>query len=322
MAELGEQLPTYRPPLDLQRHLRRSADRRGRPARGDGALPDAALEVVDPLRVPGQPVHAAVCPAAARSIWMSPQDARADRRGRQRLDRGRTTATAWSSPGDRDATACQREPSTCTTPRTAPSTCRSSEVSGARGGIHNCLTRLLIKPTHLIGGYAPALLRLQLLRPDRQPARRDHRHPSPQPGGRVLMRVMAQMGDGHEPRQVHRLPHLLGHLQAGLDQPDRRRVRVVQQRGDQARASATRARYEDQEQWQGGWALDRRGPAARSGRAGRCASCDDLRQPRPARRSTTTTSRGPTTTTRSSAPRAGTHAPVAQPDLAHRRPGR
>ena len=29
-----------------------------------------------------------------------------------------------------------------------------SELSGRRGGIHNALTRLLIKPTHLIGGYA------------------------------------------------------------------------------------------------------------------------------------------------------------------------
>jgi nitrate reductase alpha subunit len=29
-----------------------------------------------------------------------------------------------------------------------------AETSGKRGGIHNSLTRLLIKPTHLIGGYA------------------------------------------------------------------------------------------------------------------------------------------------------------------------
>jgi len=29
-----------------------------------------------------------------------------------------------------------------------------AETSGQRGGIHNSLTRLMIKPTHLIGGYA------------------------------------------------------------------------------------------------------------------------------------------------------------------------
>ena len=29
-----------------------------------------------------------------------------------------------------------------------------SEATGRRGGIHNSVTRLLVKPTHLIGGYA------------------------------------------------------------------------------------------------------------------------------------------------------------------------
>ncbi len=29
-----------------------------------------------------------------------------------------------------------------------------AEVNGRRGGIHNSLTRLLIKPSHIIGGYA------------------------------------------------------------------------------------------------------------------------------------------------------------------------
>ena len=29
-----------------------------------------------------------------------------------------------------------------------------SEATGKRGGIHNSVTRILLKPTHLIGGYA------------------------------------------------------------------------------------------------------------------------------------------------------------------------
>lgn len=29
-----------------------------------------------------------------------------------------------------------------------------SEATGRRGGIHNSVTRILMKPTHLIGGYA------------------------------------------------------------------------------------------------------------------------------------------------------------------------
>ncbi len=43
-----------------------------------------------------------------------------------------------------------------------------SEITGARGGIHNSVTRIVLKPTHMIGGYAQFSLRLQLLR--------DHRH--------------------------------------------------------------------------------------------------------------------------------------------------
>ena len=29
-----------------------------------------------------------------------------------------------------------------------------SEITGARGGIHNSVTRAILKPTHMIGGYA------------------------------------------------------------------------------------------------------------------------------------------------------------------------
>ena len=29
-----------------------------------------------------------------------------------------------------------------------------SEITGVRGGIHNSVTRVVLKPTHMIGGYA------------------------------------------------------------------------------------------------------------------------------------------------------------------------
>jgi nitrate reductase alpha subunit len=29
-----------------------------------------------------------------------------------------------------------------------------SEITGIRGGIHNSVTRIVMKPTHMIGGYA------------------------------------------------------------------------------------------------------------------------------------------------------------------------
>ena len=52
-----------------------------------------------------------------------------------------------------------------------------SEATGRRGGIHNSVTRLLVKPTHLIGGVRAAVVRVQLPRPHRQPADMVVHHP-------------------------------------------------------------------------------------------------------------------------------------------------
>jgi nitrate reductase / nitrite oxidoreductase, alpha subunit len=52
-----------------------------------------------------------------------------------------------------------------------------SEMTGQRGGIHNSVTRAVLKPTHMIGGYAQQCLRLQLLRHHRHQPRRIRRHP-------------------------------------------------------------------------------------------------------------------------------------------------
>ena len=147
-----------------------------------------------------------------------------------------------------------------------------------------------------------AVLRVQLPRPDRQPARRGHRHPPPLAGGAVLMRVHGPDGDGDEPRQVHRLPHLLGHLQAGMDQPQRRRVRVVQQRRDPARAGLP-APLRGPGEVAGRLDAEQARPARTQGRRPAAQAAHHLLQPDAARRSTTTTSRGPTTTTRSPTPR-------------------
>ena len=40
-----------------------------------------------------------------------------------------------------------------------------AETSGKRGGIHNSLTRLMLKPTHLIGGYAQLTFAFNYLGP-------------------------------------------------------------------------------------------------------------------------------------------------------------
>ena len=39
-----------------------------------------------------------------------------------------------------------------------------SQITGLRGGIHNSVTRTVLKPTHMVGGYAQLVLWLQLLR--------------------------------------------------------------------------------------------------------------------------------------------------------------
>ena len=114
-----------------------------------------------------------------------------------------------------------------------------TETTGTRGGIHNSLTRLLIKPSHLAGGYAQTAFAFNYLGPTGN--QRDE--------VTVVRRRSQEVryccgvsdeghgtdGDGDEPRQVHRLPHLFGHLQAGVDQPVRYRVRVVQQRRNPSR---------------------------------------------------------------------------------------
>ena len=88
MRELGEGLPAYRPPVDHRLMLAGA-----QPIAGDGvpgghaALPDAALEVVDPLRVPGQPAHADAVPRRLGAVD-EPAGRRGDRRARQRLGRG------------------------------------------------------------------------------------------------------------------------------------------------------------------------------------------------------------------------------------------
>ena len=51
---------------------------------------------------------------------------------------------------------------------------------------------------------------------------------------------------------MHRLPHLLDHLQERLDQPRRHGVRLVQQRRDQAGIGYPKE-WENQEKWKGGW---------------------------------------------------------------------
>ncbi|CAD5200276.1 Respiratory nitrate reductase beta chain (EC 1.7.99.4), partial [Pseudomonas sp. FEN] len=59
---------------------------------------------------------------------------------------------------------------------------------------------------------------------------------------------------GSEPGQMHRLPHLLDHLQERLDQPRRHGIRLVQQRRIEPGIGYPKE-WENQDKWKGGWVV-------------------------------------------------------------------
>jgi nitrate reductase alpha subunit len=150
--EFGETLPIYRPPLDMQRLF-------GEPAIG----PDGARQVT--VRY--------VTPHSKWSIHSEYQD------NLLMLSLSRGGPTVWMSPADAEAIGARDNDWVEAVNRNGVMVLRAivshrmptgtvyvhhaqervvdvpvAEASGRRGGIHNSLTRILIKPTHLIGGYA------------------------------------------------------------------------------------------------------------------------------------------------------------------------
>ena len=265
MRDLGEALPIYRPPLDMHRLF-------GEPELG----PDGAKQVTVRYLTPHSKwsIHSEYqdnlfmlsLSRGGPTVWMSPQDAGAIERRRTTTGWSASTPTASWSAGPSSATGCRRAWSTSTTRRSAPSTCPKSEATGRRGGIHNSVTRLLVKPTHLIGGYAQLSYTFNYLGPTGQPARHGHHDPPALPGGDVLMRVMAQMG------MVMNLDKCIGcHTcsvtckQAWTNRAGTEYVwfNNVETRPGQGYPR----RYEDQETWKGGWTLNRRGRLQAQGRA-------------------------------------------------------
>jgi nitrate reductase alpha subunit len=152
MAELGEQLPVFRPPLDARRHY------------GDEHLrDDARAEVTVRYLTPHSKwsihseyqdnAHMLALSRGGPVIWMSTADAEKigvkDNEWIEAYNRnGVVAARAVVSHRMPEGTVYMyhAKDRTVNVPKT--------EVSGKRGGIHNSLTRLLLKPTHLAGGYA------------------------------------------------------------------------------------------------------------------------------------------------------------------------
>ncbi|WP_210584927.1 nitrate reductase subunit alpha [Streptomyces sp. GESEQ-35] len=150
--ELGEALPVYRPPLDMNRLF-------GEPRLG----PDGQREVTVRYLTPHNKwsIHSEyqdnlfmlALSRGGQNIWIAPQDADAigvkDDDWIEAVNRnGVVVARAVVSHRIPHGTVYMHhaQERTVGVPKT--------ETTRQRGGIHNSLTRLILKPSHLVGGYA------------------------------------------------------------------------------------------------------------------------------------------------------------------------
>ncbi|WP_029287886.1 nitrate reductase subunit alpha [Cellulomonas sp. HZM] len=152
MTDVGEALPTYRPPLDMHRLF-------GEPVLG----PDGRLQVTVRYLTPHSKwsIHSEYqdnlfmlsLSRGGPTVWMSPQDAEAI----DVHDNEWVEATNANGVLVARAIVSHRMPTGVVYVHHAQERTidvPKSEATGRRGGIHNSVTRLLVKPTHLIGGYA------------------------------------------------------------------------------------------------------------------------------------------------------------------------
>ncbi|MER6628397.1 nitrate reductase subunit alpha [Streptomyces sp. NPDC000987] len=152
MAALGEQLPVYRPPLNMHALF-------GEPRVGDTGELGVTVRYLTPHNK--WSIHSEYqdnlfmlsLSRGGPTIWMSTQDAAKvgvrDNDWVEAVNRnGVVAARAVVSHRMPEGTVYMHhaQDRLIDVPRT--------ETTGRRGGIHNSLTRLLIKPSHLIGGYA------------------------------------------------------------------------------------------------------------------------------------------------------------------------
>ena len=157
MRDMGESLPTFRPPLDLHQLYGETPVGATDPAAtGEAQVAVRYLTPHNKWAIHSQyfdNLHMLTLGRGGQTIWMSPQDAAkvgvADNDWIEAVNRnGVVVARAVVSHRMPEGTVFMyhAQERTMGTPL--------SEASGKRGGIHNSLTRVLIKPSHLIGGYA------------------------------------------------------------------------------------------------------------------------------------------------------------------------
>ncbi len=163
MRELGENLPVFRPPLNTSALF-------GEPHVGDTGELGITVRYLTPHSK--WSIHSEYqdnlfmlsLSRGGPSIWMSPQDAAkvgvGDNDWIEAVNRnGVVVARAIVSHRMPQGTVFMyhAQDRLIDVPR--------SETSGKRGGVHNSLTRLMIKPSHLIGGYAQLCFAFNYLGP-------------------------------------------------------------------------------------------------------------------------------------------------------------
>ena len=163
MAELGEQLPVFRPPLDMRGMF-------GEPRIGEKGQLGVTVRYLTPHSK--WSIHSEYqdnlfmlsLSRGGPTIWMSPRDA----------ERAGIADNDWIEAVNRNGVVVARAIVSHRMPEGTVYMYHAqervidvpiAETSGKRGGIHNSLTRLLIKPSHLIGGYAQLCFAFNYLGP-------------------------------------------------------------------------------------------------------------------------------------------------------------
>ncbi|BCW65495.1 nitrate reductase subunit alpha [Arthrobacter sp. NicSoilB4] len=152
IRDIGEALPIYRPPLDMHRLF-------GEPKLGQ----DGSMEVVVRYLTPHSKwsIHSEYqdnllmlsLSRGGPTVWMSPADAESI----QVRDNDWVECLNINGVLVARAIVSHRMPAGVVYVHHAQERTidvPKSEATGRRGGIHNSVTRLLVKPSHLIGGYA------------------------------------------------------------------------------------------------------------------------------------------------------------------------
>ncbi|NHU85818.1 nitrate reductase subunit alpha [Kocuria sp. JC486] len=152
MKDMGEMMPTYRPPLNMSALF--GEPRLGE--RGDLSISVRYLTPHNKWSIHSEYQDNLFMLSLSRggtSVWMSPQDAELI----EAKDNDWVECVNTNGVFVGRAIVSHRMPTGVVYVHHAQERTidvPKSEATGRRGGIHNSVTRILLKPTHMIGGYA------------------------------------------------------------------------------------------------------------------------------------------------------------------------